>query len=86
MTDADSIRAEISNAIDLAERVQATWHAYQDAVHQLQGAVSLLDLRSDSTYSRSAARMSPLIGRDLSLDAEVIGQVKSTLQDWLPRV
>ncbi len=83
----EQLRAEINNAIDLAERAQAQWMSYKDSVEQLQSAVLLLDLQaSTNSYARSTSRMAPLIGRDLSDDAEIIGQVKSNLQNWLPSV
>jgi hypothetical protein len=86
MTDADSLRAEISQAIDLAERVQATALAYREAIEQLQSACLLLDLHSDNPFSRSIGRMAPMIGHELGSDAEITGQVKTELQVWLPHV
>lgn len=86
MTDADFLRAEISDAIQLAEKVQVAALAYLAAIRDLQQTCLLLDLHSDNAFSRSIGRMAPLIGRDLGADAEVIGQVKTELQVWLPHV
>lgn len=85
-TDADHLRAEITQAIDLAERVQAVALEYRAAIEQLQSACLLLDLRAENRWSRSIGRMAPGIGADLGIDAEVTGQVKTELQDWLPHV
>jgi hypothetical protein len=83
MSEADGLRAEINVAIDMAERVQAAQLMYQQAVQDLQGAVLLLDLHADNSYSRSCTRMAPLIANDLPEDQEIAGQVKSNLQEWL---
>jgi DNA-binding LytR/AlgR family response regulator len=87
MSDAHDLRAEINNAINLAERTQAAWQHYREAIEQLQSAVLLLDINSEGhNKAASAARMAPVIGKELVIDAEVIGQVKSSLQEWLPYV
>lgn len=86
MTEADGLRAEINVAIDMAERVQAAQLMYEQAVRDLQGSVLLLDLHAENGYSRSCARMAPLIANDLPEDKEITGQVKSNLQEWLSRI
>jgi hypothetical protein len=86
MTEADGVKAQITIAIDMAERVQAAQLAYQQAVHDLQGAVILLDLTADNPYSRSSMRMAPLIGRGIIDDMEITGQVKSNLQEWFQKL
>lgn len=86
MSYAEGLRAEINVAIDMAERVQAASLMFEQAIKDLQAAVLLLDLHADNTYSRSCARMTPLIGRNLFEDNEIIGQVKSNLQEWMPQV
>lgn len=87
VTSNEELRAEINSAIDMAERVQVQWNQYREAIEQLQSTILLLDLQaSNNVYASSAMRMAPLIGRELSVDAEIIGQVKTNLQDWLPYV
>lgn len=86
MTDADHLRAEINNAIDLAERVQATKLAYEDAIDQLKAAALLLDMSADNAFSRAIGRMAPLIGTDLNKDAEITERVKTELMVWLPLI
>lgn len=86
MTHADDLKAEITVAIDRAERVQATALMYEQAVKEMQGAVLLLDLHADNSYSRSCARMAPLIASDLPEDNEITGQIKSNLQEWYERL
>jgi len=86
MTDADYLRAQIQEAIDLAAKVQAQALAYREAIHELQQVCLLLDVNSDNAFSRSIGRMVPLIGQDLGADTEITGQVKTELQAWLPHV
>jgi len=86
MTDADQLRLEIQATIEAAAEVQRLALEYQTAVNDLQHKVMILDLRSESMYSRSAARMVALIGKELVVDAEITGQVKTEMQNWLPHV
>jgi hypothetical protein len=86
MTDAQYLRAQIQEAIDLAAKVQAQALAYREAIHELQQACLLLDLGSSNAFSRSIGRMVPMIGHELGSDAEITGQVKTELQVWLPHV
>lgn len=84
--DAEDIRASITKAIDLAERVQATAEAYRQAYEQLQSALLLLDLESSSRKATSIHRTARRIGKEMAVDAELIGEVKTDLQNWLPYV
>lgn len=84
--DNHALRAEINNAIDLAERVQATKLTYEDAINQLKAATLLLDMTADNAFSRAVGRMAPLIGTELNKDAEITEQIKTELMVWLPLV
>jgi hypothetical protein len=88
MSAADELRAEINMGIDLAERVQGLALDYESAIRQLQTHILLLDLNeSNNSHLRSIARMSPLLTEgSLNEDKEITGQIKTELQNWLPRV
>jgi len=86
MSDADSLRAQIQSAIRATENVQKIALMYEQAIHELQQQILILDLGSENPYIRTAARIAPGIGENLPVDHEVVGHVKERLQDWLPHV
>lgn len=87
MPEAEETRAEVNRLIDICEDLQIQLLVLKTRIQELQGGVVLLDLtQSISPSVRSIARMAPLIGRSITDDQEIIGQVKSDLQDFASRL
>ena len=82
MTDADFLRQELSDAAQLAERVQRAALLYEEAIQELRQAALLLDVRHSNAFSRSIGRMAPMIGHELHADKEITGQIWTELNTW----